>query len=207
MPSPARRLGPLTAETIVRAALRLARSEGLDSVSMRRLADELRVSAMSLYRHVSDREDLLVRMLGEIADRVGPPPVEGSPRDRIVAAMEALHAAFRDDPWVVQVLATEGLASPRILPVIDAVFGALADAGLDAERARAGFALLLQFAYGEALVTHHDRADSFGRRMLRDADPAEFPHVARMVTDTAFEPDDFFAVNLGHVLDGLLGPA
>jgi AcrR family transcriptional regulator len=194
----------LTAETIVRVALRLARTEGLDSISMRRLADELQVSAMALYRHVVDREDLLIRMLGEIADDIQPPPSKGTPRQRIVTLMEGLHTTFRDDPWAVQVLATEGLASPRILPVIDALFGALADAGLDPERSRAGLALLLQFTFGEALMTHHDRADTYGRRMLREADPNEFPHIHHVVENTQFTPQDFFAVNLQHLLDGIL---
>lgn len=129
---------PLSLDAIVATATELARAEGLSKVSMRRVADGLGVSPMALYRHVEDREDLLLRMLDVVADGIGSPPAEGPPRARLAAITVAVHQAFRCDPWVVQVLVAEGLASPGILPVIDAAF---AEAGLPASRASlAGFA-------------------------------------------------------------------
>jgi AcrR family transcriptional regulator len=203
-PAPPRRLLALDVPTIVSTALRIARAEGIDAVSMRRLADELDSSPMSLYRHVVDREDLLLRMLDVVADNVGPAAGTGTPRERLRSIMHALHGAFRGDPWVVQVLATEGLASPRILPVVDAMFAALSDAGLTTEEARAAYALLLQFAYGEVLMSHHDADDSYARRLVRTADPQRFPHLARIAESRAGERRDHFADNLERVLNGLL---
>jgi AcrR family transcriptional regulator len=203
-PAPPRRPLNLDVPSIVGVALRIARAEGIGAVSMRRLAEELDSSPMSLYRHIADREDLLLRMLDAVADTVGAPPASGPPRERIRAIMHALHGAFRRDPWVVQVLATEGLASPRILPAVEAVFAALAEAGLDTEQARAGYALLFQFAYGETLVSHHDRDDSYARRLVRSADPERFPHLAAIATPLPPERRDHFAANLERVLDGLL---
>lgn len=201
-PAPPRHRPVLGAATIVAAALRIARAEGIAAVSMRRLADELDTSPMSLYRHVNDREDLLLQMLDVVADNVGSPPRSGSPRARLLSIMNALHGAFRRDPWVVQVLAVDGLASPRILPIVDAMFAALADAGLDTAQARAAYALLLQFAYGEVLMSHHDAEDSYARRLVRAADPERFPHLARIVTPAGRA--DYFDDNLERVLNGLL---
>lgn len=203
--APPGRLPWLDRDTIVTEALGLAREEGLAAVSMRRLAEGLGVSPMSLYRHVADREDLLLQMLDVVADAVGTPPVGEPPRATLTAIMHALHRAFRRDPWVVQVLATEGLASPRILPAVDAAFGALLAAGLSTVQTRAAFALLLEFAYGEVLVALHDDGDSYGRRMMRDVDPQRFPHLAAVVADQGFDHRDHFADNLESVLDGLLG--
>jgi AcrR family transcriptional regulator len=199
-PAPPRRAA-LAAATIVDTALRIARAEGIAAVSMRRLAEELDTSPMSLYRHVDDREDLLLQMLDVVADNVGSPPRSGTPRERLRSIMIALHAAFRRDPWVVQVLAVDGLASPRILPVVDAMFAALADAGLSVAQASSAYALLLQFSFGEVLMSHHDAEDSYARRLVRAADPAQFPHLARIVTA---DRRDYFDDNLDRVLDGLL---
>jgi hypothetical protein len=159
---------------------------------------------MAMYRHVADREELLVHMLDVVADDVRPAPATSSPRERIAAVLTELHRVFRQDPWVVQVLATEGLASPRILPSMETLFAALAEAGLEVAEARAGAALLLQFAYGEVLVSHHDKAGSFARRMMDQADPSRYPHVAAVV-QAGNEPRDLFAGNLERLLDGILG--
>lgn len=201
----ARRPLALDLDTIVAAALRVTREEGLGSLSMRRLAVELNSSAMAVYRHVADREELLLRMLDVVADEVGPPPAVGSPRERITAVLTELHRVFQRDTWVVQVLATEGLASPRILPCVEALYAALDEAGLEASEARAASALLLQFAYGEALASHHDKAESVARRMLRQADPGRYPHIAAVVAQAGNEPRDHFAANLGRLLNGVLG--
>lgn len=206
MRSRVRRRG-LSADAIVERALRIARDEGLPAVSMRRLADEFDATAMALYRHVDDREDLLVRMLGVIADRVGLPDPAEAPRDRLRSVMAELHTAFRHDPWVVQALATEGLASPRILPVVDAIFAALTEAELAPVQAREAYGLLFQYTYGEVLVSHHDRVDSVGRQIIRGADVSRFPHLAAVISGTGLEPPaDRFEANLERVLDGILGP-
>jgi AcrR family transcriptional regulator len=200
------RLLTLDPDTIVTTALRVARAEGLASLSMRRLAVELKVSAMAMYRHVADREELLLRMLDVVAGEVDPPAAAGSPRTRITHVLTELHRVFRQDTWVVEVLATEGLASPRILPAMEAMYAALADAGLDLAETRESSALLLEFAYGEALVSHHDKAESFARQMMRQADPERFPHVVAVVAGAGNEPREHFAANLERLLDGILGP-
>jgi AcrR family transcriptional regulator len=204
MPSRVRRRA-LSADAIVDRAIRTARAEGLAAVSMRRLAEDFEATPMALYRHVADREDLLVRMLGVVADGIAPPDPDQPPRDRLRAAMTQMHDAFRRDPWVVRALATEGLASPRILPVVDAIFAALAEAGLSPAHAREAFGLLFQYTYGEVLVSHHDRADSVGRQIIRDADDSRFPHLAAVISGTE-PPVDRFEANLERVLDGILGP-
>lgn len=201
--SEARERGALRRDVIVTTAITLARAEGLGAVSMRRLAEALGASPMALYRHVTDREDLLLGMLDVVAEAVEPVPAGGAPRTRIAHAVATVHDALRRDPWVVQVLAVDGLASPLILPLADALFGALFDAGLPAARARAAYALLFEYVYGEVLVSQHARADSFGRRMMREADPTRFPHVARAVDDGSFGPE-MFAENLERLLDGIL---
>ncbi|MFF2022033.1 TetR/AcrR family transcriptional regulator [Streptomyces sp. NPDC058171] len=207
-PARGRRTARLSADAVVATALGLARSEGLAAVSMRRLADESGVSPMALYRHVADRADLLLRMLDAVADELAPPPTEGTPRQRLTVVMHDMYDTFRRDPWVVQVLATEGLASTRVLPVLEAVFTAFADAGVEPVRARDAYAMLFSFVFGETLVAHHDHADSQARSMMREIDPARYPHLSAVIASSAppgVRDRERFAGNLELLLDGVLG--
>lgn len=195
----------LSADEIVRVAIRLARTDGVEAVSMRRIGEELGASPMAVYRHVQDREDLLIRMLDALADRVDKPVTEGAPRERITRMMWTLHDGFRDDPWVVRVLAHEGLASPRILPMVEAIFQALSDAGFDPATSRAMYNLLFQFLYGETLMSHFDRLSTYSRRMVEEADAATYPTLTAAIGTERHEAPEYFEANLRRVLDGVFG--
>ncbi|ODU07283.1 MAG: hypothetical protein ABS81_01960 [Pseudonocardia sp. SCN 72-86] len=210
-PAPRRR-GPglLDLPSIVDVAVGIARTEGMAALSMRRIADELGRSPMALYRHVADRQALVLAMLDAVAARIEIPPRVEDPRAEITALMHAVHAAVEGDPWVVPALVQEGLASPRIIPVVDRIFAALGRAGLDERAALSGHALLWEFAYGELLTSHHEREDSWNRRMIRDSDPDEFPAVHAVIRAASRapgeRPPEMFTPHLQIVLDGLLGP-
>lgn len=184
-------------------ALRLARAEGLEGVTIRRVAAELGVTPMALYRHVASREQLLLHLLDVVADGVEVPG-PGAPREQITAAMLSLHRAFRADPWVVQVLASEGLASPRILPLVEVLFAALLAEGLDDEQARQAYGVLLHYTYGEALVAHGVPVEARRRRMLADVDVDRYPAVAAVLAQRPAVAPDAYAANLERLLDGVL---
>jgi AcrR family transcriptional regulator len=203
---PRRGYGRLDRGDIVTAAISIARRDGLAAVTMRRVAEDLDRAPMSLYRHVADRQALLLAMLDDVAARIElPAPVE-DPRAEIAAVMLAAHRVMAADAWIVTVLVVDGLASPLILPVIERLVGALTRSGLDGRRAIAAHALLWQFTYGELLTTHHARADAWNRRMVLDSDPRRFPqlHAALGELGPGGVPERY-ADNLVIVVDGLLG--
>jgi DNA-binding transcriptional regulator YhcF (GntR family) len=101
----------LTAEAIVAAAVRVADVEGIEAVSMRRVASELGAAAMSLYRHVGDKDDLVLRMQDAVLAEWSPPmPPPLGWRPRLEIAATALWVAFRTHPWLPSVLS---LSRPR----------------------------------------------------------------------------------------------
>jgi len=200
---PVRPAPGLSLDLVVATALRLARAEGLEGVAVRRVAAELGVTPMALYRHVASREELLLHLLDVVADGVEVPG-PGTPRERITAGMLAVHHAFRVDPWVVQVLASEGLASPRILPLVEVLFDALRTTGLDHEQARQAYGLLFHYTYGEALVSHGVPMEAQGRRILAEADARRFPALAAVLAGSPAVAPDAYAANLGRLLDGVL---
>jgi AcrR family transcriptional regulator/DNA-binding transcriptional regulator YhcF (GntR family) len=103
----------LTQDRIVAAAIAVADAEGLAGVSMRRVATELGVAAMSLYRHVTDKDTLVLQMIdagfGEL--RLPGEPMPGW-RERLEFAARALWAMFRRHPWMAQALS---VTRPQLL--------------------------------------------------------------------------------------------
>lgn len=149
----------LSRRQIIECALTLVRTEGLTALSMRRIATEMGTGPMSLYRHIADRDDLLVGMLDHVALAIEAPPSEPDDRQEIVAIMMTIHQTFRADPWLVHVLLFEGQGSLKVLPLFDRIFAALAGLGCDHQQALDQYCLLLHYTYGDCLSfqTRHQR--------------------------------------------------
>lgn len=197
----------LSRAVIVDAALDLVRTEGLTALSMRRVADRLQTAPMSLYRHIADREGLLLGMLDVIAASIELPPGHDDPRAEVRALTRTMRATFTRDPWVVIVLATDGLASPLILPLVDRFFDAFYRAGLAGRDAVQAWTLVFQYLYGEAITHQRDTTTTFAARMVRDANTADYPALGRMLSENApFQQraDEDFAANLERLLDAIL---
>lgn len=133
----------LTLSRVTRAAVELADADGLDAVSMARVAERLGFTTMSLYRHVKSKSELLLLML----DRVAAVPAElDEPCDGwrpglerwCQAQWEMLHA----HPWIVHLPITGPPITPNQLAWTDRALGALKGTGLS-EADKAGVALLV----------------------------------------------------------------
>src|SRR3954471_22583498 len=93
------RRAPLTRARVLEAAVDLADREGIDAVSMRRLGQELRVEAMSLYTHVRSKDDLLDGMADAVVARI---PGDGSGDrwlDRLRAMILGARGVMLNHPW------------------------------------------------------------------------------------------------------------
>ncbi|WP_084459256.1 TetR/AcrR family transcriptional regulator [Mycolicibacterium houstonense] len=211
MPSPAavrrsRRMeGPLTLATIVEAALAIARTEGIDVLTMRRLAADLRTAPMSVYRHVTDRQEILIAMLDAVAKGIVLPPVAGESDAEIIGVFTAIHDALRADIWAVDLIVVNKLASAQILPAIERVYLAMRSAGLSASDTAAGYALLWQYTVGELLDTAHSQTDEYRKQMVRDSDRRRYPVMHEVLTEISHaESDTRYAENLRRIVDGIL---
>ncbi len=190
------------------AAIQIARRDGIDALSMRRLADELDSAPMSLYRHVSDREALLLAMLDDVATALVLPPVHPDPTSELSVVLRAIHTVLRNEPWLVHLLVVEGMASPAIMPAVERIFAALSRAGVPDEDIPAMYSLLWHYTEGEAMAAHHDRPDTLARRMftaaVREA-PESFPVVLRVSSQSARDSSlDHFQTNLAVLVRGVL---
>ena len=124
--------GALGGEAIVAAGIAVADAEGLAALSMRRVAAELDAAPMSLYRHVRDKDELLLKMMDAAISEVALPEPPADWRNGLEFAARALWTGFRRHPWLPSALS---LTRPQLLPgaleYSEWVLGVLTRAGWD----------------------------------------------------------------------------
>ncbi|WP_314619795.1 TetR/AcrR family transcriptional regulator [Streptomyces stackebrandtii] len=211
----------LTLDRIVGAAVSLASAEGLDAVSMGRVAKELGVSPMSLYRYVSAKSELYV-LMQEAATGAPPelfPPGTGW-REAMGAWAWAMREVYHRNLWMLRLPVFGPPATPHMVAWWEKALVAMADTRLD-EGAKISVTLLVAgFVKNEALMTADlaaamaagdDRPEEvlarYGRTLRRLADPERYPAVGRLldsgVLDVADEPEAEFRFGLDRILDGI----
>ncbi|MFI9156890.1 TetR/AcrR family transcriptional regulator [Kitasatospora aureofaciens] len=147
-PSPAPRT-TLTPHRIAEAAVAIADTEGLDAVTMRRLATALGVAPMAAYRYVSGKDELIELMVDFVYGQL---PLD-TPADGWREAMRSLAVHLRAmnlaHPWIARA-ATPFSLSPNQLAVPERAFAALAERGLDADTTMAVFRTVAVYVHGSS---------------------------------------------------------
>ena len=211
----------LSLARIVDAGVGVADTEGLGAVSMGRVAASLDTAPMSLYRHVSSKEELL-RLMVDAAwgDSPGPLAAGESWRDGLSRWARAMRAALRRHPWAAR-LPISGLPiMPREIAWFEDALACLAGTGLTEAR-KASVIMLLSGYVRNLATTEADIAAavaasglgmdewmaSYPRMLSELADPRRFPaltaFIAAGVFDTADGTDDEFVFGLDRILDGV----
>jgi AcrR family transcriptional regulator len=190
----------LSRDKIVSTALRVADDEGLEALTLRRLAGELGTGQASLYRHIADRGELLALLAERIAAEFPLPDRRSSPRTRLTRQWLAAWDLLSAHPWVPTVLV--GGAWPAATAAAsfgESTLASLSDAGLgsaDAARAyRALWHLLLgQLLDARAAVNAENGLSASEYPLLRKARP-------RLAKPA---PRKDYQWALGRLLDGIL---
>ena len=205
----------LSRERVLDAAVALAARDGIESLTMRKLADELGAGAMSLYHHVPNKEQLLDGMVEIVFGEIELPPTgvdwKTAMRTRAVSTREALAR----HPWAIGLMEGRGSHGPANLSLHNAVLGCLRAAGFSLEATVHAYSVLDAYIYGFALQQRDmspETADDFAavaERQMHEYEAvlAEYPylvevvggHVAKAGYDYATE----FAFGLDLILDGL----
>lgn len=123
---------PLSRKRILDTALALVDDEGIEALSMRRLGQSLGFEAMSLYNYVSNKDDLLDGILDLVLAEMKPPDPDGG-LPAIRSSAVAAHEALTRYPWAANLLTASGRVRPARLEFMDALLGALRNAGFSAE--------------------------------------------------------------------------
>jgi Transcriptional regulator len=203
----------LSRERVLRAAIALADAGGIESLTMRKLGVELGVEAMSLYRHVANKGDLLDGMIdgvfGEIDLPSGGIDWRTAMRRRAISAREVLSR----HRWAIGLMESRATPGPATLRHHDTVLGTLRGAGFSIAMAAHAYSALDSYIYGFALQepslpfdTAEESAAVAQAIMARFAS-GEYPHLTEMVVDHVMQPGyDYgneFEFGLDLILDGL----
>lgn len=134
-PSDTAPLPPLSRERILRTALKIADEDGIDALSMRRLARHLGVQAMSLYNHVANKDDLLDGIVDLVVSEIEVPSLEVgwkvTMRQRAISA----RAVLLRHPWATMAIVSRINVGAAMLRYVDRTLGCLVEAGFSLERA------------------------------------------------------------------------
>jgi AcrR family transcriptional regulator len=203
---------PLSSARLLHAAVALADEAGLEAFSMRRLAQELGVVPMALYKHVANKEELLDGMVDIVFSEIELPPGgldwKSAMRRRAVSTREAL----KHHGWAIGMMESRH-PGPANLQSHNAVMGCLRTAGFSFELAIHAYSVQDAYIYGFALQerdTGFETPDSAGEAARRRAETIgaleDYPYLVEIATklpasgyDNAVE----FAWGLDLILEGL----
>ncbi|WP_433279775.1 TetR/AcrR family transcriptional regulator [Pseudonocardia xinjiangensis] len=145
----------LSVQRIVRAAIEVADAEGLAALSMRRIATALGVGAMSLYRYVPGKAELIDLMVDEVygEDVAAAKAVAGDWRERLEAFGRQEWALYMRHPWMLQITQGRPMLGPNAMASTDVTVSAVDGIGLDEHEMLAAVVLLTSFVAGFARTT------------------------------------------------------
>ncbi len=142
---------PLNRERVLQAALRLADKGGIESLSMRKLAQVLGVQAMSLYNHVANKDDLLDGMVDRVIGEIEVPDLTIDWKTAMRRRATSAHEVLLRHPWATMPIVSRVNVGPAMLRYIDATLGCLREAGFSFEMADHAWNAIDSHIYGFTL--------------------------------------------------------
>lgn len=203
------------------AAVRVADAEGIDAVSMRRVATELGVGTTTLYRYVLSKDDVLELMADEVAAELGETTLVGRWRDDLATIARALRGLTLRHPWLAAVTSMRASLGPHNLRWAETSFSALDGLGLEADEMLAALTTVTSFVIGHVVgeladreagrrtgLSHEQwmaRQGEYGEKIMADK---RYPRLTRVMADAALphaadRQQRAFDAGLARVLDGV----
>lgn len=197
----------LTRDEIVAAAIRIVDRDGLDALSMRKLAAELEVGAMTLYYHVEDKTSLYDLILDAVMSEVdlSADDPHGHPRERVVGLARAFRAALLAHPQATPLAAARSMSTPTQLRPVEAMLGAMLAAGLEPTDAMRAVNVIGQFVIGTTAIhaSHLTRSEYHEDRI--EFEPEEFPNLVTALSGSGeIDWDADFEAGLDALVRGLV---
>lgn len=173
---------PLTRDRVLRAAVAVVDREGMEALSMRRLGEELGVEAMSLYRYVPSKADLLDGIHEAILAEVVVPRAGRDWSKTARAYARAFRRALVAHPNALSLFATRPAVTASSLRHVEGGLAVLRGAGFPVDDAVSAFQVLVTFVIGHTLASHAPgREEERSSPAYRDLDPSEFPSLLEVV--------------------------
>ena len=202
---------PLSRDRVLRAAIRLADEGGLEAVSMRKLGQVLRVEAMSLYKHVANKDDMLDGIADLVVGDFEVPSGDVDWKTAVRQSAISAHQTLLRHPWASSLIESRLNAGPARLRYLDALIGVLSAAGFAMPIVIRAIMALDSHTYGfvlQEMAWSFDPANApeMATSFARGLPAGDYPNLAAMAEMAATAPGGApvdFEFGLGLILDGL----
>jgi len=198
---------------VLAAAIELADDIGIESFTIRKLANSLGVGAMTIYHHVPSKDEIIDGMVEIVFGQIEKPPIETDWKTAIRQRCVSARAVLNRHPWAAPLMESRGSPGPNNLGHHDAVLGCLRGGGMSIQMAANAYAVLDSFVYGfafeeavlpggggEGLV---EAAEQIAAHFPID----DYPHLAELTLEHVLKPGynfgDSFEFGLDLIIDGL----
>jgi AcrR family transcriptional regulator len=203
------RPGRYSRDQIAQAALELVDREGLEALTMQRLAREVEAGTMTLYGYFESRDDLLDAIVDVAVDpRPWPAPRGDDWREQLGHTVRTVFKALGRHPAIAEIRARRPVLRPEALRFAERVIGLLRGAGFEVEEAASAFRMIFTYTFGFAVLSP-TRSSEDARRAARAAaaglPPEQYPHLTEHVREwtEAMAGAEQFDYGLERLLDGL----
>jgi AcrR family transcriptional regulator len=202
---------PLSRDRILQAALELVDAEGVDALTMRRLGEKLGFEAMSLYRHVESKDDVLDGLLDLVIAEWEPPAGDGDFADSVRRSAVSVHEALERHRWAATLLMRTPRLRPARIAYMNSLLGRLRESGFDADTTYVAYHVLDAHIFGFSLWETAYRAaaidDDLAEQVMRAIPWDDLPHLRehrdQHLTEGPHQAESAFALGLDLILEGL----
>jgi AcrR family transcriptional regulator len=204
---------PVNRERTLVVALAVADAEGIESVTMRRLARELGVEAASLYHHVNGKEEILDGLVEAVAAEIETPGHSGDWRGAISQRAHHTRAGLRQHPWAVSLMASRTTPGPATLRLLETGIRCFREGGFSVPLAAHAVSAVDSYVHGfvlqEVNLPFRDESElaAMTGAIMETFPTSEFPYLFELTVEHVLKPGyDYgneFDSGLNVVLDGV----
>lgn len=204
-------LPPLSRERILHTALRLADEGGLEALSMRKVAQELGVKAMSLYNHVANKDDMIDGIMDMVISEIELPRFDLDWKTAMRQRALSAHEVLLTHPWAAMAIMSRINVGTAMLRYVDTTIGCLREAGFSWEMADHAWNAIDSHIYGFTLqelnfpveaTAYAETAESF----ISYIPPDQYPYMHQLslyIIDGRYDGLHDFEFGLDFILEGL----
>jgi AcrR family transcriptional regulator len=204
---------PVSLERALDVALSVADGEGIDAVTMRRLARELGIEAASLYHHLRGKEDILDGLVDAVANEIELPEASADWRIAISLRAHNTRAVLRRHPWAISLMASRRTPGPATLRLLEAGIRSFREGGFTIPLAAHAVSTVDSYVHGfvlqEVNLPFRDESElaAMTAAIMESFPASEFPYLFELTVGHVLQPGyDYgneFASGLTVVLSGI----
>lgn len=201
----------LSQESILQAAKKIVQADGLEKLSMRKLAEKLNVKAMSLYNHIKNKDHLIDLLLDDVVSQITLPQKNENWQREMLKRAESAHQVFLENPWSLMPLLSRINSGPSMLCYIDRSLACLHYAGFTLPEADQILNYFDSYIYGFTLIElqfpiQTEDYQSTTEEMLPDLPQKDYPamhQLSLILLQRSYDGKQDFVSGIQTILKGL----